>query len=231
MHKGDEPIALKSFDDLFDTAAARKGGTEAFEQLLPVVLPDAEVAEIPDHRFLATFSRGIFQTGLNWKVVENKWPGIEDALWRFDVGRCSMMSDEDLDALLQDTRVIRHAAKLLAVRDNATFLKDLAAEHGSAARFFADWPVDDFVGLLQVMKKRGSRLGGSTGAYALRVLGKDSFMLFGDVVKALIREGVVDKAPTSQRDLKAVQAAFNHWRAESGRTMAQISRTLACTID
>ena len=224
-------MTLVSFDDLFETAAARKGGAEAFEQMLPVVLPDAEVAQIPDDRFLATFSRGIFQTGLNWKVVENKWPRIEDALWQFQIGRCSMMSDEDLDSLLQDSRVIRHAAKLLAVRDNAIFLKDLAQEHGSAATYFAEWPVDDFIGLLQVMKKRGSRLGGSTGAYALRHLGKDSFMLGGDVVKALIREGVVDKAPTSQRDLKAVQAAFNHWKVESGRTMAQISRTLACTVE
>ena len=224
-------MTLVSFDDLFETAAARKGGAEAFEQMLPVVLPDAEVAQIPDDRFLATFSRGIFQTGLNWKVVENKWPRIEDALWQFQIGRCSMMSDEDLDSLLQDSRVIRHAAKLLAVRDNAIFLKDLAQEHGSAATYFAEWPVDDFIGLLQVMKKRGSRLGGSTGAYALRHLGKDSFMLGGDVVKALIREGVVDKAPTGQRDLKAVQAAFNHWKVESGRTMAQISRTLACTVE
>ena len=224
-------MALRSFDELFDIAAARKGGAEALEAMLPEVLSDSEVAKIPDDRILAMFSRGVFQTGLNWKVVENKWPGIEDSLWQFDIARCAMMSDEDLDTLLQDTRVIRSAAKLLSVRDNAVFLSDLAKEHGTAAQFFADWPVNDFVGLLGLMKKRGSRLGGSTGAYALRRLGKDSFMLYGDVVKALIREGVVDKAPTSQRDQQAVQAAFNQWRAESGRTMAQISRTLACTVD
>ena len=224
-------MALTSFEDLFEMAAARKGGAAAFEATLPVVDDADTLAKIPDDRWLSMFSRGIFQTGLNWKVVENKWPGIEDALWQFDIGRCAMMSDEDLDALLSDTRVIRHAAKLLSVRDNAIFLRDLAQEHGSAAKFFAEWPVDDFIGLLQLMKKRGSRLGGSTGAYALRRLGKDSFMLGGDVVKALIREGVVDRNPTSQRDQKAVQVAFNQWREASGRTMAQISRTLACTVD
>jgi len=41
---------------------------------------------------------------------------------------------------------------------------------------------------------------------------------------------VVDKAPTSKRDLAAVQAAFNRWHDESGRPIAQISRTLACSI-
>lgn len=220
-----------TFEELFAQAAGRKGGAKAFEEMLPVIKSADEIAAIPDDRWLETFSRGIFQTGLNWKVVENKWPGINDALWNFEIRRCAMMSDEDLDTLLKDTRVIRHAAKLLSVRDNAIFLKDLAAEHGSASKFFADWPEDDFIGLLSVMKKRGSRLGGSTGAYCLRHLGKDSFMLGGDVVKALIREGVVEKAPTSQKDLKAVQAAFNQWKQESGRTMAVISRTLACTVE
>ena len=220
-----------TFKELYARAAGRKGGPKAFEELLPAVKTAEEIATTPDDTWLETFSRGIFQTGLNWKVVENKWPGITEALWSFGIARCAMMSDEDLDALLKDTRVIRHAAKLLSVRDNAIFLKDLAAEHGSASKFFADWPDEDFIGLLAVMKKRGSRLGGSTGSYCLRHLGKDSFILGGDVVKALIREGVVDKAPTSQKDLKAVQAAFNQWKQESGRTMAVISRTLACTVE
>ena len=142
-----------------------------------------------------------------------------------------MMSDEDLDTLLKDTRVIRHAQKLLSVRDNAIFLGDLAREHGSAAKFFADWPVTDQIGLMKVLKKRGKRLGGNTGIYALRWLGKDSFLLTRDVVRALIREGVVDKPPTSQSALADVQAAFNEWAEESGRPAAEISRTLACTVE
>ncbi len=224
-------MALISFDALFDIAAGRKGGAEAFEAMLPQIKTPDELVSIPDDRWLATFTRGIFQSGLNWKVVENKWPGIEDALWGFEIGRCSMMSDDDLDILLKDSRVIRHAQKLISVRENATFLADLAKECGSAARFFAEWPADDFVGLLAVMKKRGTRIGGTTGMYALRFMGKDGFVLGGDVVKALIREGVVDKQPTSKGNLAKVQAAFTQWAHESGRPMAHISRTLACTVD
>ena len=84
---------------------------------------------------------------------------------------------------------------------------------------------------MQVLKKRGSRLGGATGQYFLRFMGVDSFITGGDVVTALIREGVVDKSPSSQRDLKKVQEAFNTWAAESGRPMAHVSRTLACTVE
>ena len=50
------------------------------------------------------------------------------------------------------------------------------------------------------------------------------------MVAALIGEGVVDKNPTAQRDLKAAQDAFNAWRAESGRSLAEISRVLAISV-
>ncbi len=62
-------------------------------------------------------------------------------------------------------------------------------------------------------------------------MGVDGFVLSRDVVRALIREGVVEKEPTSQRDLARVQEAFDRWRGESGRPMSQISRTLACSIE
>ncbi|HUS54972.1 MAG TPA: DNA-3-methyladenine glycosylase I [Thermohalobaculum sp.] len=220
-----------SFDALFAMAAARKGGANAFEKTLPSPKTPTELAAIPDHRWLATMTRAVFQAGFSWKVIEAKWPGFESAFWGFDPSRCSMMSDDDLDALLKDKSIVRNGAKIRSVAENASFLRDLAAEHGTAAKAFATWPATDYVGLLTVLKKRAARLGGTSGQYFLRTMGVDSFVLSRDVVRALIREGVVDKEPTSQRDLARVQAAFDNWRAESGRPMAQISRTLACSIE
>lgn len=222
---------LRDFDALFAIAADRKGGPATFEKTLPMVRTAEELAAIPDDRWLSMMAKCVFQAGFNWKVVDNKWPGFEEAFEGFDPGRWSLMSDDDLDRLLKDTRVVRHAKKLASVGENAIFLRDLAVEHGTAARFFADWPVTDYVGLLQVLKKRGSRVGGNTGQYFLRFMGKDSFLTGRDVVTALIREGVVDKQPSSQRDMARVQEAFNHWSAQSGRPLAQISRTLACTVE
>ncbi|MEM7422218.1 MAG: DNA-3-methyladenine glycosylase I, partial [Pseudomonadota bacterium] len=198
----------RSFQTLFDIAAGRKGGPEAFEKTLPVMRTPAELAQIPDDRWLSMMSKCVFQAGFNWSVVDKKWPDFELALWQFAPGRCAMMSDEDLDTLLADTRVVRHAAKLLSIRDNAIFLKDLAEEHGSAGSFFAGWPDDDYIGLLAVLKKRGTRIGGNAGQYFLRFMGKDGFFMGGDVARALVREGVVDKPPTSQKDLARVQAAM-----------------------
>ena len=81
-----------------------------------------------------------------------------------------------------------------------------------------------------MLKKRASRLGGATAMYFLRNMGVDSFITSRDVGTALIREGVIDKPPSSKRDFDAAQAAFNHWRAESGRPLTHISRVLACSV-
>src|SRR3546814_2874589 len=175
-------------------------------------------------------TRRVFQAGFNWSVVDAKWPGFEVAFDGFDVNRCALMSDDDLDRLLSDPRVVRNGVKLRSVRENAAFLLDLGAEHGSAARLFADWPSERFAGLLELLKARGSRLGGLAGSLALRSLGKDSFLLSGDVVTALRREGVIDGPIGSRRAMQAIQAAFNGWMEESGRGLSQISRVLAATV-
>ena len=106
----------------------------------------------------------------------------------------------------------------------------LARESGSAAKGFADWPDEDYIGFLNFLKKRGSRLGGNTGQRACRAVGKPSFIFSSDVVARLIAEGVVEKEPSSKRELAAVQAAFNDWSAQSGRSLSAVSRLLAMTI-
>ena len=116
-----------SFADLHARAAARKGGDAALEALLTDPKPAAELAAIPDDRWLSDMTRRIFQSGFNWKVIDAKWDGFEAAFWGFDVGRCALMSDEDLDALVSDTRIVRNGAKIRSVRENAAFLQDLAA--------------------------------------------------------------------------------------------------------
>ncbi|WP_417464165.1 DNA-3-methyladenine glycosylase I [Kordiimonas sp.] len=222
---------MRSFDEIFAIAAERKGGADALEALMPQPKSAAEIAATPDDRILSAMTRGIFQAGFSWKVIDAKWPGFEEAFEGFVPVRWKFMSDDDLDSLVSDKRIVRNGPKILTVRENATFLCDLEDEYGSAAKCIADWPMDDFIGLLDMLKKRGSRLGGNTGQYFLRFIGKDGWVLGRDGVAALIREGVVDKTPTGKGAMKAVQAAYSQWAEESGRPFAHISRTLAASID
>jgi 3-methyladenine DNA glycosylase Tag len=222
---------MRSFDEIMQIAADRHGGTLDFGGYGSPVRSPAELAAISDDRWLAEMARCIFQAGFNWKVIDAKWPGFEEAFEGFDPGRLSFWHGEQLDRLVSDKRVVRNGAKLKAVLDNAVFLTELAREQGSAACVFADWPQSDLVGLLDMLTRRGSRLGGATGQRMLRNMGKPTFILSRDVVARLIAEGVVDKEPGSRRDMAAVQAAFDSWAAQSGRNFTEISRALAMSID
>jgi 3-methyladenine DNA glycosylase Tag len=227
-----EIATMESFASIWARAAQRKGGEDALEAQVAAHKPKTReaLAAIPDDRWFSTISRGIFQAGFSWKVIADKWPGFEAAFDRFDPVLCAAMSDDAFDALLKNRAIVRNAQKILAVRDNGAFLVALAREHGTAAAFFADWPDSDYVGLLEVMRKRGSRLGGGAAMWVLRNMGKPSFVLSRDVVAALIAAGVVDREPSGKRDTAAVQAAFNAWAAESGRDLTSLSRVLALSI-
>ncbi|TCR79583.1 DNA-3-methyladenine glycosylase I [Rhizobium sp. BK376] len=164
------------------------------------------------------------------KVIEAKWPGFERAFVGFDVNACAVMTDDHLAELLRDLSIVRNGREIRSVPVNAQFLISLREDYGSAGRFFADWPDDDYVGLLAILKARASQLGGETAGRFLRAIGRPAFILTRVVVLVLIRESVVDRAPTSKTDLLSVQAAFNRWSVESGRDLTQISRILAMSV-
>ena len=220
---------MQSFDEIYARAAERKGGAEALEQQLAEhrSKPRDELAAIPDDRWLAEMTRGVFRAGFNWRVIDNKWPGFEAAFHGFDAPLNAAMSEEEFDAHLKDTRIIRNAQKVASVRANAQFMVDLAREHGSAAKFFADWPDSDLVGLLEVLKKRAARCAGETAMRFLRTMGKPAFITTRDVSAALVEAGVLGAPPKNRKDLQAVQEAFNAWSQATGRDLTAISRVLA----
>ena len=221
---------MRSFAEIFEIASERKGGASELEALLEPATSDRELAKLPDDRWLARMAQCIFNAGFNWKVVEAKWPGFEEAFEGFHPGRVAMFNDDDLARLVSDERIVRHGGKIRSVQDNAIFVCDVAREHGSFGKFVADWPASDYVGLLDQLKKRGSRLGGNTGQYFLRFSGKDSFILSADVTARLVAENVIDKPATSKKAMQQVQDAFNQWSEESGRGLKEISRVLAMSV-
>jgi 3-methyladenine DNA glycosylase Tag len=220
---------MSSFASIYAIASARKGGDEALEALIAehAAKTRAEIAATPDDRILARMSERVFQAGFNWRVVANMWKGFEIAFHGFDPVWCGAMSEEEFDALLKDTRIVRNAQKILSVQANGRFLVELAKAHGTAAKAFAAWPDEDYVGLLDLLKTKASRLGGEAGMRFVRDLGKPSFITSRDVAAALIREGVVSKPPGGKKDMRAVQDAFNAWGKESGRDLTSMSRVLA----
>ncbi|WP_146344841.1 DNA-3-methyladenine glycosylase I [Phaeobacter marinintestinus] len=220
---------MRSFDEIFEISAGRHGGAAALEDKLSPPVPVADLSAMPDDRWLSIMTKCVFQAGFNWKVIENKWDGFETAFDQFDVGRCAFMDDDKFDALLRDERIVRNGMKIATIRDNAAFLLTLR-DQGGAGKVLGGWPSTDYVGLLDLLKKEGARLGGTTGQYAMRFAGRDSFILSRDVTARLVAEGVIDKPGTSKTAMKKIQTAFNTWMDQSGRSLTEISRVLAMSV-
>lgn len=222
---------MPDFQPIYQRAAERKGGDKALKALLPELADPGRLAALPDRRFLAEMTKCIFRSGFVWRVIEQKWPDFEIVFHGFDPARLAFEPDDYWADVAADKRIVRNAIKIKSVRDNARFVLDVAAKHGSFGRFLADWPLDDQLGLLAYLAKHGSRLGGMTGQYFLRAVGRDSYILSADVVAALRDAGLeIADNPTSKGDRAKIQQRFNAWRDETGLSLTQLSRVLAMSV-
>ena len=221
---------MEKFSRIAARAEKRKGGKNELAELMPSFQTNNQIIATKDRDFLAAMCKKIFQSGFVWRVVENKWAGFEEVFWAFEPHKLELASDEQIERMAQDKRIIRNFTKVKAVRENAYFVKELSDKEGGFGRFIANWPAEEITQLWLFLKKQGCRLGGNTGPYFLRAMGKDTFLLTRDTVGYLIAQGAVERHPNSQRDLKIVQNIFNDWQQQSGESLANISRIVACSV-
>src|SRR6266568_1838431 len=222
---------MRSFKTVRARAAKRKGGDAELVALLPEVTSPGALAKLTDDRALSHMAKRIFAAGFVWSVVDNKWPGFEEAFLGFEPRRLVFEPDDFWGGLAGDARIVRNPQKIKAVRHNAQFVTEIAREHGSFGKFLAGWPADDQIGLIDVLGKRGARLGGRTGQFFLRFIGKDCFITTNDVVACLRDAGLdISQNPTSRKDLAKIQEQFNAWAAETGLPYTHLSRICAMSI-
>ncbi len=222
---------MQTFAQIKKRAVKRKGGEKVLADLVGKAPDERQLAKMADDRILAEMTRRIFCSGFSWRVVNQKWPGFETAFHGFDPRFLAFQPDEYWDELTSDTRIVRHGAKIMSVRHNAIVVLDSAKEHKSAGRFLADWPGDDLVGLFRWLSKVPKRLGGNTGQYFLRFIGKDSFLLTRDVVACLKDAGLeIADEPRSKRDLEKIQKQFNTWHTDNGMAYAQLSKICGLSV-
>jgi 3-methyladenine DNA glycosylase Tag len=224
-------VRMTSFKVIRARAEKRKGGPKALAKLLHPPAGAKALAKLGDDRVLAEMTRRVFCAGFAWSVIDTKWPGFEDAFLDFVPAKLAFKPDEYWEKLTSDARIVRNGAKIMSVRDNCRFVQEIAREHGSFGKFLAAWPSSDEVGLLDLLAKRGSRLGGNTGQMLLRFLGWDGFVTSRDVT-ACLRDAGLDIAEEvkSKRDLAKVQAQFNAWAEETGLPYLHLSRICAMSV-
>ena len=224
-------MPLESYDQLYQRACERKGGSARVEAKLHKPLTNEQLATVGDDRFLAEFTKKVFQSGFVWRVVEQKWSHFEALFFQFDPEKILLMSDEMLEQRAQDPSIIRNLNKVMTIRGNAMMIQEVRHQHGSFARFIANWPSSDIMGLWQYLKKCGVRLGGNTGPYSLRAIGKDTPLLTTDVCAYFKNQSIISGGVNSKRSMTALQQAFNQLQQQSGRSLSEISQIIAYSVN
>lgn len=112
----------------------------------------------------------MFQTGISWRVVETKWPGIREAFHGFDPVRVSKLKGKDIDRLMGDTRVIRNRRKLEAISSNAGRMLELNAEYKGFKKYLDS--LGDFEATKKEIHKQFAFMGDSGTWYFLWMVGR-----------------------------------------------------------
>jgi len=222
---------MPPFSTIFEKAARRHGGEAALEASLPKPKSPAALKKVTDDRYLSQMMLRVFQAGLKHSMVEAKWPAFEESFLGFEPKRVRALSDEALDERMKDARLIRHLGKIRATRDNAAAMVELVAEQGGFGLYLAGFGADQTIALWDELTSRFRQLGGSSGPYYLRSVGKDTFLPTEDVAKALARHAGHEDGFKGKKARLAAQGIFCRYAEESGRPLCQISRVLALSVE
>ena len=121
--------------------------------------------------YLEIMSKSVFQSGMSWKVIESKWPSTREAFHDFDINKVANLTEEDIEALAQDTRVVRNYRKLAAIVSNAQKILELDKAHGSFQNYLRAH--GDFDATLKAIRKDFKFMGPSGIYVFLYVVGEE----------------------------------------------------------
>lgn len=128
-----------------------------------------EPAGIAD--YLETMAKSMFQSGISWRVVDAKWPGMRVALHGFDAPTIASLTEPELERLVQDERIIRSRRKLDALVVNAGKMMDLEEQHGSFTNYLRSH--GSFEATLKDLRKQFKSMGDSGAYHFLWTVGED----------------------------------------------------------
>ena len=155
-----------------------------------------------DDALFERMSLEAFQSGLSWITILRKRPAFREAFAGFRIAEVAEFTDEDVERLMADARIVRNRAKVTAAVRNARAA--LTVDEGLSALLWsfaptvarprpqtlADVPATspESVAMAKALKRRGFSFVGPTTAYALM----QATGMVDDHVATCFRAGVLD---------------------------------------
>ena len=126
-----------------------------------------------DREYFENMTRCIFQGGLNWQMIANKWPNFREAFAEFDIDKVAAYGPDDVARLRGDEGIIRNRQKIEATIRNAEEFKRIAAEHGSFQKWLDSLDKgSNYDYVVKRLKSRFKRVGASTAHIFLWSVGE-----------------------------------------------------------
>jgi 3-methyladenine DNA glycosylase Tag len=88
-----------------------------------------------DSVYFENLTRCIFQAGLNWQVVTNKWVNFQSVFHNFNIKKVASFDQNDIKQLILNPEIIRNKRKIEATIYNAQEFQRIADEAGA----FQSW--------------------------------------------------------------------------------------------
>jgi 3-methyladenine DNA glycosylase Tag len=79
--------------------------------------------------------RVIFQAGLNWQVIDKKWPTTKKAFANFSTNKVADFTATDVECLMKDQGIIRNRGKIKAIIQNAQNFVAIEKKYGSFQKY------------------------------------------------------------------------------------------------
>ena len=135
------------------------------------MVPDVDASPPKDDAgYLDRLSRAVFMAGLNWKMIENKWPDFGKAFSEFSPEKVSKMTEKEIRTLMKNGGIVRNERKIRSTIENARTVVQLQKEFGSVEKYVKSFGKDE-ERLQQDLQKRFSHVGPSTARTFLWMAG------------------------------------------------------------
>ncbi len=126
-----------------------------------------------DEAYFENLTRVIFQAGLNWQVIDKKWPTTTKAFAQFSIAKVAAFTDRDVNRLLKDEGIVRNKNKICATITNATEFNAIKKQYGSFQKYLDSLDKSkNYAAVVNELTKRFKFLGPSSAGTFLYTVGE-----------------------------------------------------------
>ena len=125
-------------------------------------MPDWKVsAPKNDDEYFERMTKALFQAGLNWKMIDDKWPNFEKAFVDFSIPKVAKFGDKQISKLMENQGIVRNERKIMSTIYNAQQSLVIEKEFGSFKDYFKSFG-KDHAKLMEDLQSRFKHLGDSS---------------------------------------------------------------------